>query len=107
MDKRSLIFVDQRVFRVWIKEVPSPDRKHRYIQNRKDNGLSIVGWDKWKDTRLFQEMDCRKRTLKTISVVFYNDKGISLYSDTNDNRQSQPIVPGSLTEELLDTICGK
>ena len=102
---KSVIYLSDDIVQVWTKEKPSKDMKEKYIQVRIKSRLSINGWKKLNEVMTFQEVNCFKRTSKTIKTVFYDNDGNELDLVTYPNPEPFQIIPNSMGEILFNGIC--
>lgn len=99
-DEASLKQVAKRVFQVWRMKKPSAVSKIDYAKrDKKYNNLDSVN--------TLVELDCKKKTIKSLSMVYYDDKRNILGSYDDQNSGRRLTRPASISALLLDTVCSK
>ena len=106
-DKNSITKVGPKVIRVLNKLKYSKIGKDEMVQVRKKFNMSIDGWEKLDNRILYDELDCKNNTSKTMKSVVYNDEGNILENLVNPNPKGPIVhgVSGSITELLLRKVC--
>jgi hypothetical protein len=99
-DEASLKQVAKKVTQVWKMKRLSTVSKGDYVKrDKKYINLNSVN--------TLVELDCKKKTIKSLSLVYYDDKGnISEQYDNPDSGRRQ-ARPTSRSELLLNTVCSK
>ncbi len=99
-DEGSIKEVAKKVVQVWRKKRLSAVSRADYAKmDRKFNSLDNI--------KALVELDCKKKTLKTISVEYYDDKGDLLQSFSDPDSGRRVVRPASRSEMLLNTVCSK
>jgi hypothetical protein len=106
-DKNDMTYVKPKLIRVWTKIKYSKYYKEQIIQMRKDNEESIYGWDKLDYGITLEEVDCMNNTIKTMTNIYYNERGEIL--DKFDTRDPEIVqIPiGSISDSLRRIVCPK
>jgi hypothetical protein len=92
------------IVRVWYKYVYSDESREELIQERRTKGLSTEGWNKLSHCLSLEEIDCKKKRSRMLSLVFYSDNS-ELYSHSIDKQVSEYIPPGSMMDILRKKVC--
>jgi hypothetical protein len=104
-DKSSMIKVSSKIIKVWIKIQLSKVGKDFSIQVIKDYIKSIDGYEKLDYTIILYELDCLNNTTKQLKLVDYDNEGKSLENIDFTDPKIKQIIPESMDEGLLKTIC--
>jgi len=99
-DEASLKQVAKKVTQVWRMKRLSSSSKGDYVKrNKKYNSLDSVN--------SLAELDCRKKTIKLLSLVYYDDKGNILDSYDDQDSGRRLARPASRTALLLNSVCSR
>jgi hypothetical protein len=93
------------VVQVWGKRVFSDKGRKEFIQDRIDNGLSVVGMDKLEYFTYLNEINCNANTGRVLSVVYYNTDGKVVYSSSFGEPKLEDIVPNSIGDSFRKKVC--
>ena len=84
---------------VWIKEKFSPQGVRSLSRAQGNNYMNL-------DYALSQEeLNCRDRTFRQLSLALYNKDETVLSSSINRIKEFEPVLPGSVEEKLLNAVC--
>ena len=99
-DESSLKQVAKKVTQVWRMKKLSSSSKGDYVKrNKKYSSLDSVN--------TLVELDCRKKTIKLLSLVYYDDKGNTLESYDDPDSGRRLARPASRTALLLNSVCSR
>jgi hypothetical protein len=93
------------IVQVWKKEVFSNEGREKEIQWLTKHGMPTEGYDKSSEQKDVTEIDCKKRTARTLSFKLYDTNGKVLYSRDYDEPVWDYIVPDSNDETILKGVC--
>ena len=99
-DASSLKEVAKRTIQVWRMKKLSALSKTDYITRGKK-------YDSLASVNTLVEFDCRKMAIKSLSLVYYDDKGNALESYVNADASRRLVRPLSRSELLLNTVCSR
>jgi hypothetical protein len=94
----------KNVVQVWGKRVFSDEGRKEFIQDRVDNGLSILGMEKLENFTSLYEINCNEKTDRVLSVVVYDTDG-KIVSSSFDETKWENIVPNSIGDSFLNKVC--
>jgi len=106
-DKKSMTRVSPNIIRVWNKVKHSKVGKNDMIIDFRKSDLPFDDYDKLDNMVYLEEFNCRDKTYKFIKIVEYNDQGTIIEDSDNPNQNILQILPGSMNELLLRTVCSK
>jgi hypothetical protein len=95
------------IVQVWEKQIYSNEGREKEIQSRIKDGLSIEGYNKLSEQRILFAIDCKKRRDQGLSLIQYDKDGNVLFSydiDTNKRKWSY-VTPDSYDEIVLKEVC--
>jgi hypothetical protein len=95
------------IVQVWQKQIYSKEGREKKIQSRIKDGLSIEGYNKLSEQRVLFEIDCKKRRDQGLSLIQYDKDGNVLFShdiDTNKRKWGY-VTPDSYDEIVLKEVC--
>ena len=95
----------ENVVQVWGKRVFSIKGGNEFIQDRIDNGLSIMGMEKLGHFNTLYEINCKNKTDGVLSVVIYDIDGRIILADSFGNSKREYIVPGSIGDSFRKEVC--
>jgi hypothetical protein len=95
----------KNIVQVWNKIVYSDEGRERYIQNMRDNGMSIEGYENLSETQRLIEIDCKKGMSNILSIIDYDKNGKILISDSYNNKEWNDIRIGSMMDTLRKKVC--
>jgi hypothetical protein len=104
-DKDCITKVSTNIIMVWSKNKYSKKDKEEIIQSRRNDNMSIDGWDKLDYGIIRHEFDCVNNTSKNMGCVMYNAENIILDEIIYPNPETNKILPGSVSEALLKIVC--
>jgi len=90
---------------VWVRFVYSDEGRKRYIQGMRKYGGSTEGYDNLSQTLTLYEINCEKGMSRVLSIIEYNNQGVTLYRGSSDKSKWIYIVPGSVKDNLRKKIC--
>jgi len=97
------------IIHVWVKDDAIKSRKglkSRIVRERKKQGLSLEGFEKYSYTLTLYDFNCKERKYRTIQIMAYDDRGRTLDSiDAGDAAEWKNIVPDTLGDEILEAVC--
>lgn len=103
-DRGSITSLSQNIVKVWVGIEYSKVGIDEVIKWRKEQHLSIDGWEKLYYQYYVNEMDCLNNTSKEIKSVFY-DKKYNILGNYNLTTEIQHIIPGTVNAYLLKKVC--
>ena len=98
------------VVRVWIKEVLNNQTslgRAEFLRNRKARGVRTYGYEKYSHTLTLYEFNCTKAETRILSTVDYDEAGQVIDSTSYKNSAWDYVVPDSIGESMLKTVCSK
>ncbi len=99
-DEGSIKAVEKKVVQVWrMKKLSAASRDDYAKIDQKNINVDSV--------KTLVELDCRKKTLKAISVKYYDSKGELLQSLNDPDSGRRVVRPVSRSEMLLNAVCSK
>jgi hypothetical protein len=104
-DQSSITSISPKIFKVWTKVLYHKVGKDKIIQMKKENNLSIDGYERLDYGLDLYELDCANNTIKGIKNVEYNFQGKILYDFDYQSPKINHILPGSLGERLRNKVC--
>jgi len=92
------------IVQVSVKRIYSDEGRKQQIQNRKNAGLEIKGYENLSHDESLEEIDCRKGKIQILSTIEYDKNSfvldmIPISSDWNS------IPPNSRINTLREIIC--
>ena len=93
------------IVQVWKKEVFSNEGREKEIQWLTKHRMPTEGYDKSSEQKDLMEIDCKKRTARTLSFKLYDTNGKVLYSRDYDEPVWDYIDPESNDETILKGVC--
>jgi len=104
-DKNSITNISPKIIKVVNKIKYSENGRERALKERKDNKMSIDGWETLDYTLSFNEFDCLKNTIKTTKVIDFNNKGEIIEDFDFTRAPTDKIMPDSINDSLLKIVC--
>ena len=115
-DSLEVSKVGKHEFAAWLKTQPLPDSlskvRNLYMRLRnpiskrsKNDPTNSGGYEKYVFTIQNVMVDCKKRTIRYLSTIDYDENGIVLMELTPNQAMPQKIVPGSIGGTLADEVC--
>ena len=99
-DETSLKQVAKKVTQVWRMKKLSSLSKGDYVKRDK-RFISL------NSVNTLVELDCRKKSIRSLSLIYYDDKGNILERYDNPDSGRRLARPASRSALLLDTVCSK
>jgi hypothetical protein len=96
---------DSYFVQTWAKRVLSDKGKEKAIQEARDQGKYVDGYDKLSEDKMLNEVDCGKQRLRMIFVTRYDSSGKILLSEDRRQGEWQPVVPKSHGGILYRRVC--
>ena len=106
-DKNSLAKVGPQVIKVGNKIKYSEDGRDRALRERKAGNQPLAGWERLDYTLSFNELNCLKKTIRTVKVTDFNDQGKIIEDFDFERPQTEQIIPESMNDSLLKLACPK
>ena len=91
--------------KVWVKRVFSDVGRKKYIQLTKNKGVWTKELDKISHIVGLNEIDCKKRMNRQLSVVIYDTDGKIIGSISNNEPKWTSMVSGSEMDSLRKEFC--
>lgn len=95
----------KNIVQVWIKEVFSDEGREKIIQPLSKGGLTTEEWEKLSHTLVLDEIDCKKRKSRILSITYYNTDGKGFFIHSYDKAEWDYIVPRSMMNTLRKKVC--
>jgi hypothetical protein len=96
----------ENVVEVWEKVVFSNAGKEKYVQNLKNMGWWMEGWDKFSYSVFLNEIDCKKEMSRILSGTDYDANGSPLKNISSDElKEWIDIVSDSMMDTLRKEVC--
>jgi hypothetical protein len=92
------------VVQLWEKLVFSDEGRKEFIQDRKENGLSVEGMDKLEHFNTLHEINCNEKTGRVLSVVTYDTDGKIISSSVVETKWEY-IGPDSIGDSFRKKVC--
>jgi hypothetical protein len=100
-DKDRINNVTKDIVQVWVKDVLSNERKNNLIDYHK----YVYNIEMLSHYISLNEIDCKKRMYRSLSVTGRDTDGNDLFSSSDDNSQWNRIPAKSGWETLQKTVC--
>ncbi len=98
-DLESLSYPSKDTVNVWIKEIFTP------IGIRKTSRGLGKNYEHLDHSVLQEELNCRDRVFRQLSLTLYDKDGIILSSSQNEAAAFQPIQTDSINSDLYKAVC--
>jgi hypothetical protein len=102
-DKTSIQPIANNHVRVWVRF--EMDNTNELIQSRRKHGLPTAGFEDFSHGLKLWEFDCKRKEVKTITLLWYDSGGKVLESFDNTEIEMRPIVPDTIPEALIAAVC--
>jgi hypothetical protein len=99
------ITVEKGIDKYVVKEVFSDKGREEYIQDCREKKLSTEGYEKLSNMQSLSEIDCKKKTIMNISVLYFDTEGKKLNSYFVDEPKWVKIPNNSFFNSLLKEVC--
>ncbi len=95
------------VLQVWEKKIISDKSREEDIEYYRSQRLSTKGYEKLSYKLILQEIDCKKKTYRILSIIEYDTDDHVLDSLSFDKPDWGSITPGSVIDALRGKVCKK
>jgi len=102
---RSVVDLTNGKVRVWIKRSLHGDYKDKPLEAREKLKLKTEGYDNYSYTVELHEYNCRLREFRILSDTDYDRAGKVIDSVELTDAAWSYVVPNSISEILLNTVC--
>lgn len=93
---------------VWAKQVYSGEGRTIELQSRIKDGLSVEGYGKLSSKTCLYEIDCRKNSIRVLSIIHYGKGDKVLYSGGDaEEKKWFDIKSDSTSGALFKEVCPK
>jgi len=107
-NKVSINHRTKDILQVWCKQVYSDKSREDYIQvMTKSGSFTKTELEKLSFVIILQEIDCKGKKHRILSMTGYDEGGKTLYSGSDDKEKWRYIIPDSRDDELRKKVCPK
>jgi len=93
------------IVQVWSKQVFSNNGRENKIKIRKNNSMSIEGYDKLSYEKISYQIDCKKQMSNILSITTNKKDGTVLSSYEYGKEKWEYIHPDSVMDTLQKIVC--
>jgi len=94
--------IEKDIVQVWKKIVYSDEGRKKYIKWRTS---TPKGYDKLSYVTFLNDIDCKKKSKRSLSVIHYDTDSKVLWSYDYDKPKWSHISPDTSDEKLLKEVC--
>ena len=91
--------------RVRLKVMVDEGVKKQTLADRKENGYSVEGWDKWSHIVYLDEFGCKQKIYRTLNSSDYDSSGRVLEQSAYQDRRWTVIPPDTVESRVYDKVC--
>lgn len=88
-----------------IKDVFSDQGREAFIRDRANKKLSTDGYEKISNVQSLNEIDCRKKTIRHISIFYFDKDGKLLHSNVIDHPKWVKMPDNLFFNALIKNAC--
>jgi len=89
----------------WAKRILSEKGREKIIQQMKSQGKSIAGYEKLSEDKILNEVDCKNKRYKILSVISYDKDGKVLFSEDSKESNWTYVAPNSNGSIFFKKVC--
>ncbi len=96
---------DSYMVSAWAKRILSEKGREKIIQQMKSQGKSVTGYEKLAEDKILNEVDCKNKRYKILSVISYDQNGKVLLSENSKESSWNYVAPNSNGNIFLRKVC--
>ena len=96
---------DNYMVSAWAKRILSEKGREKIIQQMKSQGKSITGYEKLTEDKILNEVDCKNKRYKILSIISYDRDGKVLLSENSKESSWNYVAPNSNGSIFLRKVC--